>query len=163
MHLPFFLAILFAALLSTAPVHAAGFQSERAIAAGEVDLPALLEGLERQRAAAIVRGDIDVLRHLMDRQYYHVDSRGRMRSKTGLLTALEGKHLRFRLYEIESLEVQVLEGGNAALVTGIFRSQQAGASAKPARFRFVHLWIRQPDGWKSRFHQSTAIRPARGN
>lgn len=157
---PISLTILFALLLAALPAHAAGFQSQRAIAAGEVDLPALLAGLERQRAKAIVQGDIAALRHLMDRQYYHVDSRGRVRSKTELLTALERKDFRFRLYEIDSTEVQMLEGDNAALVTGTFRTLQAGAPAKPLRFRFAHLWIRQPDGWKNSFHQSTAIRPA---
>jgi hypothetical protein len=154
------LALLSATLAAPGSVHAAGFQSQRAIAAGEVDLPALLAGLERQRARAIVQGDIAALRHLMDRQYYHVDSRGRVRSKTKLLTALERKDFRFRLYEIDSTEVQVLEGDNAALVTGTFRTLQAGAAAKPLRFRFAHLWIRQPDGWKNSFHQSTAIRSA---
>lgn len=136
MQSPMLIAFLLAALLTTGPVRAAGFQSQRAIAA---------------------------LRHLMDRQYHHVDSRGRVRSKTELLTALERNDFRFRLYEIESTEVQVLEGGSTALVTGIFRSLQAGASAKPLRFRFVHLWVRQPDGWKSTFHQSTAIRPAQND
>lgn len=160
---PSSLIVVLALLLAVPPVHAAGFQSQRAIAAGEVDLPALLAGLERQRARAIVQRDVATLLHLMDRQYYHVDSRGRVRSKTELLTALERNDFRFRLYEIESSEVQVLEGGSAALVTGTFRSLQAGASAKPQRFRFVHLWTRQPDGWKSSFHQSTAIRPAQGN
>lgn len=155
------LAVLPAILGTPQPVHAAGLQSQQAIAAGEVDLPALLAGLERQRANAIVQRDVAALRHLMDRQYYHVDSRGRVRSKTELLTALERNDFRFRLYQIESTEVQVLEGGGAALVTGTFRSLQAGRSAKPQRFRYAHLWIRQPDGWKSSFHQSTAIRPAR--
>jgi ketosteroid isomerase-like protein len=154
------LAVLPAVLATPGAVQAAGFQSQRAIAAGEVDLPAMLAGMERQRAKAIVQRDIATLRHLMDREYYHVDSRGRVRSKTELLTALERNELRFRLYEIDSTEVQLLEGGNAALVIGTFRTQQAGGPAKPLRFRYAHLWIRQPDGWKNSFHQSTAIRPA---
>jgi hypothetical protein len=157
------IAILCAALLLAGPLQASGFQSERAIAAGEVDLQALLSGLERQRAQAIVRRDTATLRHLMDRQYYHVDSRGRVRSKTELLTALERNDFRFRVYEIESSEVQLLDGGSAAMVTGILRSLQAGAAAKPFRARFAHLWVRQPDGWKSSFHQSTEIRPALDN
>ncbi|MFN3790296.1 nuclear transport factor 2 family protein [Massilia sp.] len=148
-------------LLAAPPaVHAAGFQSQRAIAAGEVDLPAMLAGLERQRATAIQQRDIATLLHLMDRDYLHVDSRGRVRSKTELLTALERKDFHFRLYRIESVETQVLEGGGAALVTGVFRAQEASAHARPLRFRFAHLWIRQPDGWKNSFHQSTAIRRA---
>lgn len=154
------LALLPAVLLTPVPIQAAGFQSPRAIAAGEVDLATMLAGLERRRAQAIVRRDVATLRQLMDRDYYHIDSRGRMRSKTELLTAIEDNRFRFRIYEIESTEVRVLEGGGAALVTGIFRSLQAGASAKPFRGRFAHMWVRQPEGWKSSFHQSTEIRPA---
>ncbi len=154
------LAVLPAVLATPGAVQAAGFQSQRAIAAGEVDLPSMLAGMERQRAKAIVQRDIATLRHLMDREYYHVDSRGRVRSKTELLTALERNEFRFRLYEIDSTEVQLLEGGNAALVIGTFRALQAGGPVKPPRYRYAHLWIRQPDGWKNSFHQSTAIRPA---
>jgi len=159
---PIRIAVLCAALLQAGPVLAAGFQSERAIAAGEVDLQALLAGLERRRALAILQRDTATLRHLMDRQYYHVESRGRARSKTELLTALERGDFRFRVYEVESSEVQVL-GNGAALVTGIFRSLQAGASAQPFRGRYAHVWVRQPDGWKNTFHQATAIRPQRND
>jgi hypothetical protein len=156
------LAVLFATCLLAAPVHATGFQDERPVAAGETELQALLAGLERQRAQAIVQRDIATLRKLMDRQYYHVDSRGRVRSKTELLTALERDDFRFRVYEIESTEVRVLDSGSTALVTGTFRSLQAGASARPFRARFAHLWVRQPEGWKNSFHQVTGIRPMQG-
>jgi hypothetical protein len=139
---------------------AADAQNERPIAAKEIGQHAFLATLERQRADAILRRDVALLRSLMARQYYHVDSRGRMRSKTELLTALERDDFRFRIYEIESTEVQILQGGASALVTGTFRTVQAGASARPFRGRFAHLWVRQPDGWKNTFHQSTEIRPA---
>ncbi|MCC2974802.1 nuclear transport factor 2 family protein [Massilia sp. IC2-476] len=157
---PLFLALLVSALLPALPLHATGYQSERAIAAGEVDVEAMLAGLERQRARAILQRDVATLLHLMDRQYHHIDSRGRVRSKTELMTALERDAFRFRVYEIESNDVQLLDGGTTALSTGIFRSQQVGASARPFRGRYVHVWVRQPDGWKNSFHQATAIRPA---
>lgn len=139
---------------------AAGAQSYRAGASADSELQALLLGLERQRAAAIVRGDTATLRTLMDRQYYHVESRGRVRSKTELLTAIERDDIRFRVYETESTEIQVLDRGGAALVTGVFRSQMAAAGSKPFRGRYVRVWVRQPDGWKNTFHQTTEIRPA---
>lgn len=99
----------------------------------------------------------------MDRQYYHVESRGRMRSKTDLLTAIERDDIHFRIYETESTEVQVLDGRVAAIVTGIFRSQLAAAGAKPFRSRYVRVWVRQTDGWKNTFHQATEIRPVQDN
>lgn len=133
-------------------------QSERA-----TDTEAALAALERQRAQAILRCDTATLRHLMDRRYYHIESRGRVRSKTELLTAFERDELRFRVYEIESSEIQVLDGGGAALVTGTFRTVQAGAPARPFRARYARLWVRQPDGWKNTFHQTTEIRTAQDN
>jgi hypothetical protein len=153
------IAALCAALLLACPAHAIGFQSERALAAGEVDLQGLLAGLERQRANAILKRDVAALRHLMDRQYLHVDSRGRVRSKTELLSALERDDFHYRSYQVESAEVQEL-GGGAALVTGNFTSLQSGAKARPFRGRYVHVWVRQSDGWKNTFHQVTGIRPA---
>lgn len=138
---------------------AAGAQSHRLSASAESEIQALLLGLERQRAAAILRGDTAALRTLMDRQYYHVESRGRVRSKTELLTAIERDDIQFRIYEAESTEVQVLDGGGAALVTGVFRSQMAAAGSRPFRGRYVRVWVRQPEGWKNTFHQTTEIRP----
>jgi len=152
------LTILFTLLPAMPPAHAAGFQSQRAIAAGEVDVPAMLAGMERQRAKAIVQRDIATLRHLMDREYYHVDSRGRMRSKTELLTALDRGAFSFRVYENETTEIQLLDGGNTALVTGIFRTVQAKPVVKNFRGRYARIWVRQPDGWKNTYHQATEIR-----
>jgi hypothetical protein len=162
MMMPKRFAFLFAALLLTGPVHAANSPGDSRVTAGEADLHSLLAELERRRADAIVRRDIASLRLLMDRQYHHIDSRGRVRSKTELLTLLERDAFRFRVYEIESTEVQAL-GGGTALVTGTLRTLQAGASAKPFRGRFAHLWVRQPDGWKNSFHQVTGIRPTQGD
>lgn len=150
------------ALLAGA-AHAAQAQARtRPGAAAENGIRATLLTLERQRASAIVRHDIPALQHLMDRYYRHVESRGRVRSKTELLTALERGDFRFLTYENESTEVQVLKGGGAAVVAGVFRSQQAGAGAKPFRGRYVRVWVHEADGWKNTFHQTTEIRPDQG-
>ena len=154
------IAILLAAQLAAGAAWAARSQGDRPGAAAESEIQAALVALERQRVSAILRRDIPALRTLMDRQYYHVESRGRVRSKTELLTAIEREDIQFRVYEAESTDVQVLDGGATAIVTGIFRSQQAVAGAKPFRGRYVRVWVRHPDGWKNTFHQSTEIRPA---
>jgi ketosteroid isomerase-like protein len=143
---------LIAACLSWAPAVPA--------AANEGSVRATLAYLERIRAAAIEEGDAETLRHLMDRRYLHVDSRGRVRSKTELLTRLERQQMRFRSYDLEAPEVRLLEGGDAAVVTGTFRSaMQTPAGPKPFRGRYVRVWVRQADGWKNSFHQVTEIRP----
>ena len=130
-----------------------------ASAATPAQARSVLQSLERQRAAAILQRDIPALRALMDRSYSHIESRGRARSKTELLTALERGAIRFKVYENESTEVQLLDDGDAALVTGIFRSVAAEGSARNFRGRFVRVWVRQQDGWKNTYHQATEIRP----
>lgn len=144
------------AQLAYSPALAAGVQPSHR--AAEDDVEAQLLALERRRADAIVRRDIPALRDLMDRYYRHVESRGRVRSKTDLLTALERGEFRFLFYESETAEVQLLPGGQAAVVAGVFRSQQPGR--KLFRGRYVRVWVRAPDGWKNTFHQGTEIRQA---
>ncbi|NNG22117.1 nuclear transport factor 2 family protein [Telluria aromaticivorans] len=159
----FSIAVLLAAQFLTSAACAAGAQSHRLTTAAESEIQSALLALERQRAGAILRRDTAVLRALMDRQYYHVESRGRVRSKTDLLTAIERDDIHFRVYETESTEIQVLDGGVTAIVTGIFRSQLAAAGSKLFRGRYVRVWVRQPDGWKNTSHQTTEIRPAQDN
>lgn len=142
---------LIVAQLTYGPAHAVNAPA----VAGDVE--AQLLALERQRADAIVQRDAVALRRLMDRYYRHVESRGRVRSKTELLTALERGEFRFQLYESESAEVQLLPGGQAAVIAGVFRSQQKGG--KLFRGRYVHVWVREPDGWKNTYHQGTEIKP----
>ncbi len=117
-----------------------------------------LLALEKQRADAIVQRDMPALQRLMDRYYRHVESRGRVRSKTELLTALERGDFRFQTYHNETAEIQLLDGGRTAIVAGEFRSQQEGR--KVFHGRYVRIWVQQRDGWKNTFHQGTEIRAA---
>ncbi|GGB83004.1 nuclear transport factor 2 family protein [Pseudoduganella buxea] len=117
-----------------------------------------LMALEKQRADAIVQRDIPALQRLMDRYYRHVESRGRVRSKTELLTALERGDFRFQTYYNDTAEIQLLDGGKTAIVAGEFHSQEEGR--KVFHGRYVRIWVLQRDGWKNTFHQGTEIRAA---
>jgi hypothetical protein len=127
-------------------------------AAFQSEIKTTLLMLEEQRANAILRRNTSTLQKLMDRNYLHVESRGRVRSKTDLLTALERGDFRFQRYENESTEIQVLDGGKAAVVAGVFISRQVGN--KLFRGRYVRVWVSKPDGWKNTFHQGTEINTA---
>lgn len=137
---------------------AAETQARPGAAAGSA-IQAQLLALERRRADAILRRDIPALQVLMDRDYQHVESRGRVRSKTELLRALGRGDIRFRSYENESTEIRVLDGGGVAVAAAVFHSQDAKPGATLFRGRYVRVWVRQPDGWKNTFHQTTEIRP----
>ena len=146
----FFAAYAFACLVNPALADSGRTTSP------QVGIEATLVRLEEQRATAILRRDTVALRKLMDRYYRHVESRGRVRSKTDLLTALDRGEFRFEQYENESTEIQVLDGGKTALIAGVFRSRQVGG--KPFRGRYVRVWVNEPDGWKNTFHQGTEIK-----
>lgn len=157
------LALLLACQLLSGVAGAATGQQDTSRQAADSAIHARLLALEQQRVGAILRRDVATLRTLMDRSYYHVVSSGRVRSKTDLLTALDRNEFRFLSYESESTDIHVLPGGDSAIVTGTFHLAQDLPASKPFRGRYMRVWVRQPDGWKNTFHQSTEIRPAQDN
>lgn len=156
--LPFFLA---AALLS-GPSHAFDAMGAAATAAAAGDTAAAsIRDAERKRAAAVASGDIDTLRKLIGGEYYHVESNGRVRTKTEFLQAMMRNEFRMSGYGLDDMEITVLGSGRAAVVTGRFHARMQSLNAlRHFRGRYVRVWTLQPDGWRNTLHQSTEIRPA---
>lgn len=115
---------------------------------------------ERQRALALNERDIELLRRLIGGNYRHVETNGRLRSKTEFLQALARDEYRIRNYALEDMEVEVVDG-DVAIVTGTYRAARLDAGAgQPLRGRYVRVWTRQPEGWRMSLHQGTEIRTA---
>lgn len=115
---------------------------------------------EQMRAQALARRDIGVLRRLISGDYYHVESNGRVRTKTEFLQALERNEFRILGYGMDDVEIKLVDGGSTAIVTGAYRATFEGLPASQAtRGRYVRIWTRHPDGWRNALHQSTGIRP----
>lgn len=115
---------------------------------------------ERQRALALNERDVELLRRLMGGNYRHVETNGRLRSKTEFLQALARDEYRIRNYALEDMEVEVVDG-DVAIVTGTWRAARHDAGAgQPMRGRYVRVWTRQPEGWRIALHQGTEIRTA---
>lgn len=116
---------------------------------------------ERQRAAAVAKADIGSLRKLIGGEYYHVESNGRVFTKTEFLQALGRDDFKLTDYGIDDMEVSVLGSGEAAVVTGRFHVRMLTQNTlRQFRGRYVRVWILQPEGWRNTLHQSTEIRPA---
>lgn len=113
---------------------------------------------ERRRALALNARDIPMLRRLIGGNYRHVETNGRVRTKTEFLQALARDEYRLRDYALEDMEVEVVDGG-VAIVTGTYRAVRAGPG-QPLRGRYVRVWTRQPGGWRIALHQGTEIRTA---
>ena len=114
---------------------------------------------ERQRALALNERDIELLRRLMGGNYRHVETNGRLRSKTEFLQALARDEYRIRNYGVEEMEIRLVDDGGTAIVTGTYRAVPMDQPATLLRGRYVRVWTRHPDGWRVALHQGTQIRP----
>lgn len=115
---------------------------------------------EQRRAQAVSSRDVATLRQLISRDYYHVETRGRARTKTEFLQLLTRDEYEFRSYEVDDTEIRMLDNGQAALVTGRFRAAAQGADGpRDLRGRYVRMWVLGPEGWRNTMQQTTEIRP----
>lgn len=115
---------------------------------------------ERQRTQALNGRDIDLLRRLISGNYRHVETNGRLRTKTEFLQALARDEYRIRNYEVEDMDVELLDNGDVAIVTGTYRAARPDLGGQALRGRYVRVWTRHPEGWRMSLHQGTEIRPA---
>ncbi len=117
-----------------------------------------LRAAEQRRAQAVASRDVASLRKLISGDYYHVETGGRARTKTEFLQLLSRDEFEFRSYEVDDMEIRLLDNGRAALVTGRFRAEMQGPNR--LRGRFVRMWVLGPEGWRNTMQQSTEIRSA---
>lgn len=126
-------------------------------AAGDV---AAVRAAEARRAQAVAKRDVIALRDLIGGAYYHVETNGRVRTKTEFLQLLARDDYEFLSYDVDGTEVTLLDKGRTALVTGRLIAHTRGANRPPVwRGRYVRVWTLQPQGWRNTLHQSTEIRP----
>lgn len=151
-------------LLRLAPLCLASlfWQPVSACAADAAARTAIVSGVreaERQRAQALNARDIELLRRLIGGNYRHVETNGRLRTKTEFLQALARDDYRIRKYELEDMDIELQ--GEVAIVTGTYRAdRQELAGGQPLRGRYVRIWTRLPEGWRVALHQGTEIRTA---
>ncbi|WP_137171802.1 nuclear transport factor 2 family protein [Massilia sp. HP4] len=146
----------FLSILLSASLFLAAFQC----AASPMAPEAALRAAEQQRADAVAIRDIATLRKLISGDYYHVETSGRARTKTEFLQLLARGEFEFRSYEVDDMEIRMLDNGRAALVTGRFRAETQGAKRpREIRGRYVRMWVLGPEGWRNTMQQSTEIRP----
>ncbi|OON63388.1 hypothetical protein B0920_08390 [Massilia sp. KIM] len=154
--------LLLAALSSClpAPAHAdaAGGGVGASVASREVSA---IRDAEHKRAMAVAGRDVEALRNLIGGEYYHVESNGRVRTKTEFLQALARDEFRLSNYGVDEMEITLVGGGRAAVVTGRFHAHmQTLHMVRQFRGRYVRIWTLHPEGWRNTLHQSTEIRPA---
>lgn len=144
-----------AAIASSIPATSAN----RTLQATNGDIAAV-RNAESLRAQAVAKRDVTALRGLLGGVYYHVETNGRVRSKTEFLQLLTRDEYEFRSYGVNEMEVTLHDNGRTAIVTGRLTAQTRGViRPEEWRGRYVRVWSRQGDGWRNTLHQSTEIRP----
>jgi len=117
-----------------------------------------LRNAEKLRESAMATGDIELLKSLFSEYYYHVESNGRVRSKTQLLLSVQRGEFKFLSYKIDEMEVRL--SGIAAVTVGRFTvTRQVGLEQKQYSGRFMRVWEREGDRWRNTMHQSTEVQP----
>lgn len=118
-----------------------------------------LRNAETQREDAMARGDVELLKSLFSDYYYHVESNGRVRSKTQLLKAVQRGELKFSSYKVDDVEIRL--GGLVAVTIGRFTvTREEGRDKRQYSGRFMRVWERDGNRWRNTMHQSTELRPA---
>ena len=112
--------------------------------------------LERQRAAAITRSDVALLRDITSADYVHVDIKGRVRNRDDFLATLTGE-ARFSQYSTDDVRVTLLK--EVAIVTGRFSNEHhlVDGETTVRLGRFVRVWAWLDGRWRNVLHQATSV------
>jgi ketosteroid isomerase-like protein len=128
----------------------------------QTPLLSALREAERHLAEAVATRDVDALRTLIATDYYHVETNGRVRTRSEFMQVLARDEYEFRSYSNVSMEIQLLDSGHTAIVRGRLQADlQPIGGPREFRGRYVRIWQLQTDGWRNTMMQSTEIRPAR--
>ena len=157
-----FLSCLLSTGSATANVPLRGAPAGFAVTTAQSSLLVALRDAERLLAEAVATGDADALRDLIATDYYHVETNGRVRTRSEFMQVLARDEYEFRSYSNVSMEIQLLNSGHTAIVRGRMQADlQPAGRPREFRGRYVRVWQLQTDGWRNTMMQSTEIRPAR--
>ena len=156
------LSFAFAAGGATAHVPLRGAAAGVAATTAQTPLLSALREAERHLAEAVATRDVDALRTLIATDYYHVETNGRVRTRSEFMQVLARDEYEFRSYSNVSMEIQLLDSGHTAIVRGRLQADlQPIGGPREFRGRYVRIWQLQTVGWRNSMMQSTEIRPAR--
>jgi ketosteroid isomerase-like protein len=127
-------------------------------AAGSVEEQ--IKKMEKERAAAITKGDVKTLESLTADDYTMINRYGQMTTKAQTMGGLRTGETKITAYEPTDLVVRVY--GDTAVVTGAvdMKGTMAGKDAS-GKVLFTRVYVKGKDGsWKSvAFQQTPVVKP----
>lgn len=113
--------------------------------------------VERERWRALTEADTNTLKSLLGRNYYHIDSGGRLRSKTEFLQAIERGDFVQMKFSSSNHEIEI--EGPMAIIRGLCSiEQQSNSSSDKYILRYVRVWQLISGRWVNTMHQTTRIK-----
>lgn len=122
----------------------------------------LLERLERERGAILLRGDVSALDGLLDATFVEQSASGEVRTKADNLNAARKGVLRFSAVEITDVHASAC--GESGMVTG--RMHRVGTmEGKPfdGTIRYTRLFTRRAGAWKAVFQIGAPVDSGAGS
>jgi ketosteroid isomerase-like protein len=139
------LAAAAAVVCLTAPLRAQGSVEEQ------------LMKMERDRAAAVVKGDVAAVEAVTSDDYLLINANGRLSDKAKTMNDIKTGVIKLSANEISEMKVRVY--GDTAVVTGksIATGTMGGREVGPVMF--TRVYVKNKGKWQSVSFQQTRIAP----
>lgn len=133
-------------------------QSEKAKPAKSSGIEAQILKLEQSWQDALVKNDFATLEKVYADTLIYTHSNASVDSKQSYLATLKSGVTKYKSIKRDDIKVSVY--GNTALVTCHWVVDVTSrGNAIHTDARFLHVYVKQKDGWKMVAHQSTRIAP----
>jgi ketosteroid isomerase-like protein len=132
---------------TTVPVHAQGSSVEEQ-----------LKKMERDRAAAVVKGDVAMLEGLTSDDYILINANGKVSDRATTMSDIKTGVIKLTANEVSDLKVRVY--GDTAVVTGKSSAKGTiGGRELKGPVMFTRVYVKKNGKWQSVSFQQTPIVP----
>ena len=115
-----------------------------------------LKKMEKDRAAAVVKGDVATLEKLTSEDYTFINANGQLSDKATTMNGIKTGNIKLTANEISDLKVRVY--GNTAVVTGKSDAKGTiGGRELKGLVLFTRVYVKKNGRWQSVAFQQTAI------
>src|SRR5262249_21450717 len=112
--------------------------------------------LEQQWEDALLKSDVAALERIYDDSLIYTHSSGSVDNKSAYVGNIKSGATKYESMKRDDVKVSVY--GNTALVTGHWEVHVLSRGNKiDTNARYLHVYVKQKDGWKMVAHQATRI------
>jgi ketosteroid isomerase-like protein len=115
-----------------------------------------IKKMEKDRAAAVVKGDVATLEKLTSDDYMFINAYGQLSDKATTMNGIKTGNIKLTSNEVSDLKVRVY--GNTAVVTGKANSKGTiGGRELKGPVMFTRVYVKKNGKWQSVAFQQTPI------